>query len=240
IHYSFDPRNTDAQLTYWITRSILENDLSIIADGQVTSLDIPGTRYLDYLLPGLIAMGVMMSCMWGISYGLIERRAKKLLRRLVATPMNKSYYLLSIIFARIIFGLIESAALIIFAFLFFDFKIYGSWSLVLLLFLIGHFAFSGIAILVAARTTTIETGTGIINAITTPMIVLSGIFFSYQHFPNLVKSIVSILPLTMVVDSFRKVMLEGGGMQSIQTELGGLVLIGVFCFAVGLKIFKWY
>ncbi|MBF0360600.1 MAG: ABC transporter permease [Oligoflexia bacterium] len=239
--YLFDPRNVEAQLSYMITRALIENNTAGLIDHQyVTALDVPGTRYVDFLLPGLITMGVMMSCMWGISYGLIERRSKKLLRRLVATPMNKSSFLFSQVFVRILFGLFECAILILFAFLFFDFKVYGSYSLLLALYICGHFAFSGLAILVASRTTTIESGTGIINFITTPMIILSGIFFSYQHFPEWAKIIISNLPLTVLTDSLRRVILEGGGFLSISNSLIWLIIMGFICYILGLKIFKWY
>ncbi|MBF0364494.1 MAG: ABC transporter permease [Oligoflexia bacterium] len=239
-HYSFDPKNPEAQLTYLIVRAQLEKNGLPATNEGVTAMEVPGTRYVDFLLPGLVAMGVMMSCMWGLSYGLIERRSKKLLRRLVATPMRKSTYLLSLIFVRVLFAIFEAAILIFFAMLFLGFKVHGSWSLLLLIFLAGHWAFSGLAILVASRTTVIEIGTGIINTITTPMIVLSGVFFSYENFPSWAKLIIKYLPLTVVTDGYRRVMLEGASVESLQIYLVALFLFGTITFLTGLKIFKWY
>ncbi len=240
ISYELDPRNQEAQITYFMARSMIENSFVEYAMEKVSPIEIPGTRYVDFLIPGMVGMGVMMSCMWGISYGLIERRSKKLLRRLLATPMKKSYYLFSQIFTRTIMGFIESSILIIFSFYFFKLQIGGSFFTLLLVFFAGHWAFSGLAIFTASRTTSIDLGTGIINIITTPMVVLSGVFFSSQNFPEWSQPIIRNLPLTLLINTLRKVMLEGMDIMLVGEELLILTVFGTICFILGLKIFKWY
>lgn len=238
--YYFDPRNADAQLTYIISKAIFERKIESLKDAMMIPLEVPGTRYVDFLLPGLIAMGIMMSCLWGICYGLVEKRSKKLLRRLVATPMRKSHYLLSMMIVRVIFGLFETGILVYFGHLFFNFKVAGSWGTVILLFIASHWAFSGLSIVIASRTSNTEIGAGILNAVSTPMMVLSGIFFSYHYFPESAQAIIRFLPLTLVADNFRSVMLEGATLGMIQVPFLGLIFFGIICFLLGLKIFKWY
>ena len=185
-------------------------------------------------------MGIMMSVMWGISYGMIERRKLKLLRRMVATPMNKAYFLASIILARIIINALEAGVLFAFAYFYFDIVIQGSWLAFILLFASGNMAFAGIAILSSSRTSNTEIGNGVINAVVTPMMILSGIFFSYRNFPDWSVQIIQYLPLTMLTDGIRSVFNEGAGIMFVMPAVGLLSAIGIIAFSIGLKIFKWY
>ena len=195
--YHFDPMNPDAQLTYLKLKSIIgEGDIKAVANnGEIKPLTVTGTRYIDFLVPGLIAMGVMMSCMWGISYGIIEKRSKKLLRRLVATPMKKSHFLIALITVRITMNFIESLVLFFFALFAFKMTIQGDISALILLFIAGNIAFAGIAVLVSSNTSNTEVGNGLINFVVIPMMVLSGIFFSYQNFPDIVIPVIRYFPL---------------------------------------------
>ena len=185
IDYHFDPANADARLTYLLLSSAINKTELTGLTGNIIPLLKIGTRYIDFLIPGLIAMGIMMSLMWGVSYGLIDKRNKKLIRRMVATPMSKSEFLISHFIARFFLSFIESAILFLFAWIYFDIQINGSLAALLLLIVSGNIAFSGIAILISSRTSNTEIGNGLINAVVTPMMVLSGVFFSYHNFPRL-------------------------------------------------------
>ncbi|HAZ13134.1 MAG: hypothetical protein A2X86_15330 [Bdellovibrionales bacterium GWA2_49_15] len=240
IGYEFDPRNQDAQITYFITRAMIEDRLSQSSNERVNPINVPGTRYVDFLIPGLLGMGIMMSCMWGISYSLIERRSKKLLRRLLATPMRRSSYLFSQILSRMMIGFIEATILILFSVYYFKFQISSSFFSVFLVFLAGNWAFSGLSIFTASRTTSIDIGTGIINVVTTPMMVLSGVFFSYHNFPEWARPVIKFLPLTLLIDTLRRIMLEEPNLMSVSREILILATFGTVCFVSGLKIFKWY
>ena len=242
LQYHFDPSNSDAQLTYLKLSKILGSDASPRREviGDIKSLTVRGTRYIDFLVPGLIAMGVMMSCMWGISYGMIEKRSQKLLRRMVATPMKKSHLLMALMIVRMAMNLIESALLVIFAYLVFDITIQGNPAALFAIFLAGNIAFAGIAIFVSSHTERTETGNGLINVVVMPMMVLSGIFFSYHNFPEWSRPFIRKLPLTLLADGLRSVFIEGAGFSEISVPAVILTAIGIFFFAVGLKIFKWH
>ncbi|HLN20484.1 MAG TPA: ABC transporter permease [Bacteroidales bacterium] len=244
IGYHFDPMNSDAELTWLKISSALGNSALPAAEHGIASeikpLTVTGTRYIDFLVPGLITMGIMMSCMWGISYGLIEKRSKKLLRRLVATPMKKSHFLIALITVRIIMNILESLALLIFALLVFKMHIQGDITALILVYLAGNIAFAGIAVFVSSHTSNTEVGNGIINFVVMPMMVLSGIFFSYQNFPEWSHGFIKSLPLTTMTDSFRSIFNEGSGLFDVMFPILVLTTTGIVFFAAGLRIFKWH
>ena len=242
VEYHFDPMNPDAQLTYLKLSTIVGNGViqSFRSNTEIKPLTVTGTRYIDFLVPGLIAMGVMMSSMWGISYGIIEKRSKKLLRRLVATPMKKSYFLIALITVRIAMNFIESFVLFLFALFAFKMNIQGNISALILMFLAGNIAFAGIAVFVSSHTSNTEVGNGLINFVVFPMMVLSGIFFSYQNFPGWSLPVIKNLPLTMLTDGIRSIFNEGAGFHEVTIPILILLAIGTLFFSVGLKIFKWH
>jgi len=241
ITYHFDPRNPDAQLTYLKLSRLFGGGETAAAAGAegVEPLTVIGTRYIDFLIPGLIAMGIMMSCLWGLSYSIVEKRTKKLLRRMVATPMRKSHFLVAQMTVRIGMNVVESALLFIFAWLAFHISIQGDVSALFVIFLAGNIAFAGISILVSARTANTEIANGLINAVVMPMMVLSGVFFSYHNFPEWSIPFIQRLPLTLLADGMRSVFIEGAGYADIIVPSLILTVIGVLFFAAGLKIFKW-
>jgi ABC-type multidrug transport system permease subunit len=242
VEYHFDPMNPDAQLTYLKLSTIVGNGQiqTIQGNSEIKPLTVTGTRYIDFLVPGLIAMGVMMSSMWGISYGIIEKRSKKLLRRLVATPMRKSHFLIALIAVRITMNFIESLVLFLFALFAFSMTIQGNISALILMFLAGNIAFAGIAVFVSSHTSNTEVGNGLINFVVFPMMVLSGIFFSYQNFPDWSLPVIKNLPLTMLTDGIRSIFNEGAGFHEVTVPILILLAIGTLFFSVGLKVFKWH
>lgn len=242
VEYHFDPLNPDAQLTYLKLAGIIGKGQAIEEKSAagIVPLTVKGTRYIDFLVPGLITMGVMMSCMWGISYGIIEKRSKKLLRRLVATPMKKSHFLIALIIVRIAMNFIESAVLFIFSVLAFGISIQGDISALILMFLAGNIAFSGIAVFVSSHTSNTEVGNGLINFVVFPMMIMSGIFFSYQNFPDWSLPVIRNLPLSMLTDGIRSIFNEGAGYPEVALPMLLLTLTGIAFFAAGLKIFKWH
>ena len=240
--FHFDPMNPDAELTYLKLSSIIGTGevLAVKNNFEIKPLAVTGTRYIDFLVPGLIAMGVMMSCMWGISYGIIEKRSKKLLRRLVATPMKKSHFLIALITVRITMNFIEMLILIFFALFAFKMTIQGDISALVLMFLAGNIAFAGIAVFVSSNTSNTEVGNGLINFVVFPMMVLSGIFFSYHNFPEWSIGVIKNLPLTMLTDGIRSIFNEGAGYHEVAMPIMILLATGILFFSAGLKIFKWH
>jgi ABC-2 type transport system permease protein len=240
--YHFDPVNSDAELTYLKISGMIGSGVVLPAgrNDEIKPMTVAGTRYIDFLIPGLITLGVMMSTMWGISYGIIEKRSKKLLRRMVATPMKKSHYLIALLTVRITLNFIEALVLLLFALIVFKMQIQGSISALILLFLTGNIAFAGLAILLSSHTSNTEVGNGLINAVVMPMMVLSGIFFSYHNFPDWSIPVIEKLPLTMLTDGMRSIFNEGAGWPQVALPILILTIIGVVLFGAGLKIFKWH
>ena len=240
--YHFDPLNSDAQISYLKLYPLIGAGKILEADNnqEIKPLTVTGTRYIDFLVPGLVSMGVMMSCMWGISYGIIEKRSKKLLRRLVATPMRKSHFLIAMIMVRIAMNFIESSVLIVFALVVFKMQIQGDVTSLFAIFLAGNIAIAGIAVFFSSHTSNTEVGNGLINAVVMPMMVLSGIFFSYHNFPDWSIPVIQKLPLTMLADGVRSIVNEGAGYGQAGLPILILTATGVIFFSAGLKIFKWH
>ena len=222
VEYYFDPLNPQAKMVYIMLSSAINDENLVYETASINPLTQKGNRYIDFLIPGLLAMGVMNSLLWGISYALIDMRSKKLMRRMVATPMKRSEFLISIFVARLSITIIEALLLLAFAFAYFHISIQGSLPALLMIFLSGNIAFSGIAILISSRTDNSRIGTGLINVITLPMTVLSGIFFSYHNFPDFVIPIIQKFPLTMMADSLRSIFIEGAGLA--QVSMNALIL----------------
>ena len=242
--YRMDPANPDArllqlQLTQLFESSKETNNLKI-SEAKVVPFELQGTRYVDYLVPGLVALGIMMACMWGISYTIIERRKGLMLRRMIATPMRKSNLLSAQMTSRVTLNFLEALLLILFAYLYFDIVIQGSLIALFIVFIAGNMAFTGLAVLLSSRTSKTEIGNALINLFTMPMLILSGIFFSYKNFPDWAIGFIEVLPLTLLADSIRGIFNEGIGILDILPETMILVSIGVICFGIGLKLFKWY
>jgi len=240
LSYRFDPDNADARLTYLLLETAFREKISSEIKAEIRPLTMVGIRYVDFLIPGLMAMSIMNACLWGIGWNLIELRIKKLLRRIVATPLRKSIFLISHGLNRMILSAAEMLLLYIFAYFYFDIRIQGSLLALALVFLSGYCAFAGIAILISSRVQNTQSGNGMINIVTMPMFILSGIFFSYHNFPDWLIPYVEVLPLTMLTNSLRGIITEGIGLaQVIQPSLG-LFGIGAVCFALGLKLYRWH
>lgn len=242
FEYHFDPVNPDAQLSHLLLSRIIDKkDISCQkSDEYIEPLTLQGTRYIDFLIPGLIAMGIMMSSLWGLSYGIIEKRSKKLLRRMIATPMKRSNLLISLIAVRTAMNFIEASLLFIFSYFAFNIRVQGSISALLAIFIASNIAFAGVSVFISSRTAKTEIGNGLINFVVFPMMLLSGIFFSYHNFPDWSIPYIQKLPLTMVADGIRSIFIEGAGFAQITIPLAILSALGIIFFALGLKIFRWY
>jgi len=235
----YDPKNQAAKMAYLT----LEKSLSDLRGGSglmVEPIARQGSRYIDFLLPGLAALSIMNSALWGLGWGTIEMRMKKMLRRMVATPMSKVAFLGSLILARIVVGLFEILILFGFCKFYFNISFLGSISAFLMVFLAGNIAFCGFGILVASRTSSTTIANGLINLVTLPMMVLSGIFFSYRQFPAWAVSVIEYLPLTQLADAFRLLMNEPVGVAHVGFTVILLLVTGLVTSAIGLRLFRWH
>lgn len=239
--FMFDPSRPDSRIARLEAETVLQ-----AAAGRTDPLPIrdtemrePGARYIDFLLPGLIGMNLMGTGMWSVGFSIVTARQRKLLKRLVATPMRKSDYMLSQMFARLVFLVAEVVAIVAFGWIVFDVAVRGSFVLLGITCLLGAMAFSGIGLLVAARAETIEGVSGLMNVVMLPMWLLSGVFFSAERFPDALQPFILALPLTALNDALRAIMNEAQPLSDIALELGILVVWTVVSFVVALKIFKW-
>ncbi len=238
--FNYDPLNPEAELVQIQLSGFFKTGEISQDPGSIRPLTTKGMRYIDFFIPGLLTLGIMMSLMWGVSYSLMEKRAKKLLRRMVATPMRKTHFLMAYWSSRLVLTLFDSIVLLLFAYFFFDIIIQGSLIALILLLLSGNVAFFGLSILLSSRTSNMQVGNGIISFVTTPMMILSGIFFSYSGFPDWAIKFIKVLPLTKFTDEARAIINEGAGLLDVADGIFVLTLFGVICFIAGLKIYKWY
>jgi ABC-2 type transport system permease protein len=198
-----------------------------------------GSRYVDFLVPGLLGMNLMGTGMWGIGFSLVVARNGNLLKRFVASPARKSHMLAAQLLARLIFLVPEAGALLVFAFLVLGVPLRGSFLMLAAVSVLGGLAFSGLGLLTASRPRTIEGVSGLMNLVMVPMWVFSGTFFSTDRFPAALQPFVQALPLTALNDALRGVMLEGSGLFGLAGELGILGAWGFVSFGIALKVFRW-
>lgn len=208
----------------------------VLPDHRVTEA---GGRYIDFLVPGLLGMSLMGGGMWGVGYVIVDMRIRKLLRRFLATPMRRRHFLAAIMLSRLVFMIPEILVLLLFAHLAFGVAIYGSLLAVTGLILLGAFTFAGIGLLVASRARTIEAVSGLLNLVMMPMWILSGIFFSWERFPEALHPAIRALPLTALNDALRATMLEGAGLAALLAPVTILAAWGGLCFVLALRWFRW-
>ena len=241
FEYRFDPTRPESRTARLLIDDALQRgkgraDVVKVGEEKITE---PGARYVDFLVPGLIGMNLMGSGLWGLGFTVVIARSRKILKRFAATPMHRSHYLLSFMLSRLVFLVLEVGAVIVFATLVFNFTVRGSWLSLILVTVLGGFTFSGIGMLVAARPTTIEGVSGLMNFIMLPMWLLSGTFFSSERFPQVLQPFIKALPLTALNTVLRSVMNEGAALSSNWMPIAVLIAWCVVSFVVALKIFKW-
>ena len=239
--YRFDPTRPDARTARVEVDDALQGGAGRrdIFTAREEHVQEQGSRYIDFLVPGLIGMNLMGTGMWSIGFAVVSARLKKLLKRMVATPMRKSDYLLAQFLSRLVFLVIEVAVVVIFARAVFDVAIRGSFALFTLVCFVGGSAFAGLGLLIASRARTLEAISGLMNVVMMPMWICSGVFFSYERFPDAVLPIIRALPLTALNDALRAVMNDGATLAAVTPQLVNLVIWTLITYSVGLKIFRW-
>jgi ABC transporter DrrB family efflux protein len=200
---------------------------------------VVGSRYIDWLVPGLLGMNIMSTGLWGVGFAIVTARTKKLLKRLVATPMSRAHYLASHVLSRLVFLALETAVLVGFGWLAFGVAVHGSIVALSAIALIGALSFGGLALLVSSRARTIEAVSGLLNLVMLPMWVLSGVFFASTNFPDVMQPFIQALPLTALIDALRAVVNEGATLTDVASEMAILLGWGSVSFAAALKLFRW-
>ena len=198
-----------------------------------------GARYIDFVVPGLLGMNLMGSAIWGMGFAIVEARQKKLLKRMVASPMPRWQYMASFILSRLVMLVIEVVVFVGFARLAFGVPTARIASGPGIICLITSLAFSALGLLIASRAKTMEAASGLMNLVMLPMWILSGVFFSATRFPAVIQPLVRALPLTAAIDALRGNMLQGIGLNHLMMPMMILLAWLVVPFAVTMKIFRW-
>ena len=241
VRYTYDRGRSDAvNARVLVDRAVQVGagraDPVRVADSYVTE---PGSRYIDFLVPGLLGMNLMGGSIWSIAFSIVTARNKKLLKRLMATPMSRSQYLLSFLFSRLAFLVLEVVTLVGFGHFAFGVPVRGSLLTLFIIALVGAVSFGGMGLLTASRVRTTEAVSGLANFIMLPMWIFSGVFFSSANFPKVIQPLIHALPLTAVNDALRANMLEGASLASVSPEIVIIIVWGVITFFAALKIFRW-
>jgi ABC transporter DrrB family efflux protein len=239
--YRYDPTRPDSLMARQEVHDALQTAAGRTDAVQVreTPVTEPGARYIDFLIPGLLGMNIMSGGMWGVGFVLVEMRSRKLLKRLVATPMRRSDFLGAMMASRMVLVFLEMLLLLAFGWIAFDMSIQGSLLGIFLLSILGAFAFSGLGLLVASRARKIETVSGLMNLVMLPMFVFSGVFFSSDRFPEVLQPFVKALPLTALNDALRASILEGAGLASQSGRILIMAAWGLLSFLAALRVFRW-
>ena len=241
VEYKFDPTRPESRIARVTVDDVLQREFGRrdVVEAREETVTEPGARYIDFLIPGLVGLNLMGSGMWGLGFAVVQSRTRKLLKRLAATPMRRSHYLLSFMLSRLVFLFVEVAAVIGFGWLVFRVEVRGSLIDLSVVALIGAMTFAGIGLLVASRPKTIEGVSGWMNLVMLPMWLLSGTFFSASRFPEILQPLIKALPLTALNEALRAVMNEGSTLTSNWVAIGTLLVWGGVSFVVALRIFRW-
>jgi ABC-2 type transport system permease protein len=241
VEYRYDDTNPEGRAARMLADRAVQKAAGRV-DPVATSDQLmheTGSRYIDFLIPGLLGMNLMGSAIWSMGFAIVDARRKNLLKRLVASPMPRPYYLLSFLLSRILMLVLEVGVLVGFGALLFHVPVRGSLLDLVVLCVLGSFSFAALGLLLASRARTIEAASGLMNIVMMPMWIASGVFFSSQKFPEMMQPFIKALPLTAVIDALRANMLQGSNLAQMLPQVGIILFWLVICFALALKLFRW-
>jgi ABC-type multidrug transport system permease subunit len=239
--YHYDPARPESVLSRTQVNDALQSGagrLDLLPVSFVVCSE-PGSRYIDFLIPGLLGMNLMNAAMWGIGFALVDMRQRKLLKRFVATPMRRSDFLLAILSSRLLLMLVEVGLMLGFGVLIFHMRVLGSVLSILLIGVLGALTFGGLGLLTASRAQKIETISGLINLVMMPMWIFSGVFFSYERFPVAIHPFIQLLPLTALNDALRATILEGAPLAAQSGRILVMLVWGGVSFLLAMRWFRW-
>ena len=241
LEYRFDPARQQSRHAHAVVDRVLQESAgrSDPLPAAVREVREPGSRYIDWLIPGLLGLNIMGGGLWGIGFVTVDMRIRKLLKHLQATPMRRSDFLLSLIGARLFFLIPETAAILLAGRFFFGLEVRGGLGALALVVLLGGCCFASLGLLIASRAQKLETISGLLNAVMLPMWLLSGVFFASRRFPDAMQPVIEALPLTQLNHALRGVILEGHGAPAEWPALAVLVAWGAVAFPLALRCFRW-
>ncbi|HVR74710.1 MAG TPA: ABC transporter permease [Planctomycetota bacterium] len=241
LRYTYDPSRSGSEAAKISVDGALQaaagrKDLVSTSENLITE---PGSRYIDWLIPGILGMNIMGGGMWGLGFVTVDMRMRKLLKRFIATPMARSDFLLALMGSRLLFLVPEVIVILAVGHFIFGLEIRGSFTSLAAVTFLGAISFSGLGLLIACRADKIETVSGLMNFVMLPMWMLSGIFFSSNRFPDAMQPFVQALPLTQLNNALRAVILEGSSAADQWVPALVLAAYAVVSFSAALRWFKW-
>ena len=231
---------------YWSnpesSKSALAERLLLGSGGPPPSRELVSgrpVRYVDWLLPGILGMNLMFSCLWGVGFVIVRYRKSGHLKRLQATPLTALEFVSAQITSRLTVVVIATVIMYVGCDLLIDFPMEGSYLDLLLLTILGGLALTSMGLLIAARVASEEVSSGLLNFLSAPMMILSGVFFSLDGSPRFVHWIADLLPLTHLLEAARAIMLDGATLGQLMQPVLILLAMTVICLGLGAWMFKW-
>ena len=239
--------DTRGEPRFWINGSnprgyVLEKVLQGAGRGEAIHKEVltgREIRYIDWLLPGVLAMNMMFSCLFGVGYVIVRYRKGGILRRLRVTPVRAAHFLSAQVASRLLLVLFVTIVLFVGTDLILDFYVVGSLFDLFVVFTLGGVCLISLGLLIAARTASQELAGGLLNLATWPMMFLSGVWFSLEGAnPWLVRA-AQLLPLTHMIDAARAVMVDGATLLDVSPQLGLLTALSFVFLGMGSALFRW-
>ncbi|MDZ7748833.1 MAG: ABC transporter permease [Halofilum sp. (in: g-proteobacteria)] len=234
---------------YWVSDAspkgyLLERVLWGVAEGGPQTFareSVPGRtiRYVDWLVPGLLAMNMMFTALFGVGFVIVRYRKNGVLKRLKATPLTPAEFLVAQLGSRLLIIVAITAAIFAGSHAILDFPLYGSVAALLVVLVLGGICLIALGLIIAARTDSEELAGGLLNMMSWPMMFLSGVWFSTEGLHPWLQTLARALPLTHVIEAARAVMIDGAGLAAIAPNLAVLVAMSAAFLALGAFMFRW-
>ncbi|MEJ1354178.1 MAG: ABC transporter permease [Candidatus Sedimenticola sp. (ex Thyasira tokunagai)] len=230
---------------YWINSNSANGYiLQQLLNGSTTRLQkqtVSGDeiRYVDWLIPGVLGMNVMFSSLFGVGYVIVRYRKNGVLKRLKATPLSALEFLAAQVLSRLWLIVLVTSLVFIGTNLFVGFRMYGSYATLLLVLAVGTLSMISLGLIIAARISSEEAANGLLNMLSWPMMLLSGVWFSLEGSPAIVQHLANLLPLTHAISAARAVMIDGAGLVEIWPHLLVMSVMTLLFMFIGARYFRW-
>lgn len=228
--------NTQSRKAYFLEQTLKARSPQMPARRTVEGQEV---GYVAWVIPGILSMSLMFSCLYGVGYVIVRYRDSGVLKRYQATPITALQFLGAQAASRLLISVATLAVVFAGSHVFLDFPVKGSWLLLLMVTVMGALSMIALSLVCAARIDSLEFMNGLLNFISWPMMLLSGLWFSLDEAPQLVQQVSLLMPLTHLVNAARAIMLDGAGIQAVASELLILSLMSLCLMAIAARWFRW-
>lgn len=218
-----------------LRESLLTGDV-VMQREVVSGQDI---SYADWVLPGILAMNMMFSCLWGVGWVVVRYRKNGMLRRMQATPLTPMEFLTAQVIARLIIIVAVTLFVFLCVGLLIGFTVHGSYLALFLIYFSGAACLTSMGLLVATRIKSEELADGLLNLVSWPMMILSGVWFSMEGTHPFAQTLSLVFPLTHLVDGARQVMIDGADLIAVMPQIGLLMGLTLLFLGVSARLFRW-